>query len=78
MVLGQIPLEPMIVRLLGADDLELQGQEGGQIRQDRFGQNGIKKVGAQLRSPSHRRSPAFRKRDEFSLVKLDPSLFGPK
>jgi hypothetical protein len=51
--------------------LSLQGQERGQIRQDRFGKNGIKKVGAQLRSASHRRSPAFGQRDEFSLVKLE-------
>ncbi len=37
-VLGQIPPEPLIVRLLGADDLEVQRPQPRQLRDDRLGQ----------------------------------------
>jgi len=60
MMLGQIPPEQLIVRLLGADHLDLQGLEPRQIAHDRFGNDGIKKFETQLWSSPNLPSSGFR------------------
>ncbi len=68
MMLGQIPPEQMIVRLLGADHLDCQGLERRQIANDRLGNDGIKKLRTQLWSSPNLPASGFRQRNEFSLA----------
>ena len=60
MMLGQIPPEQLIVRLLGADHLDLQGLEPRQIANDRFGNDCIKRLETHLGRSPNRPSSAFR------------------
>src|ERR1035437_308555 len=59
MMLDQIPPEQLIVRLLGADHLDLQGLERRQIANDRFGNDGIKRLETHLWSSPNRPLSAF-------------------
>src|ERR1035437_4660611 len=60
MMLGQIPPEQLIVRLLGADHLDLQGLERRQIANDRFGNDCIKRLETHRWRSPNRPSSAFR------------------
>ena len=60
MVLGQIPLELMIVRELRADDMDLQRSERGQVVDHGLGLKGIKQFRIQRGASHHRRPPPLR------------------
>ena len=70
-MLDQIPLEQLIVWLLGAQQSELQGLERGQVGDEGFGDEGIEKIGAKPWKPSSRLAPTVRQANEFSAVKLE-------
>jgi len=70
MVLGQIAPEPLIVRLLGADHLEVQRPERGQVRDDRLGPQSLKPFRAEPWTAHHRRSLARRQCNQTTLLKL--------
>ena len=70
-MLDQIPLEQLIVWLLGAEQTDVQGLERGQVGDEGFGDEGIEKIGAKPWNPSSGLAPTVRQANEFSPVKLE-------
>jgi hypothetical protein len=70
-MLAEVSLELSIVRLLGADHLDLEREQRRQTGHDRFGPQPVKQIWVSNRSTSYGCSPPRRKNNPSPLVQLE-------
>src|SRR6266496_3141743 len=76
MMLTQVTLEPSILRILGANHLDLQRPQAGQARLDPSRGRTLKQVRTRIQTARAGGSPTFGQHNESSLVELEQQ--GPR